>query len=116
MRPIICFTLRSRSGELSRPRKYFCATMFVAVCDQNFGNSTLRCSKAGPSLPGMSASLSSHSISSNGSRPGIVKKRLGATLASSAMTTFSNSASTSVTSAAFFVVAIIALPGTSCGF
>jgi len=23
-----------------RPRKYFCATMFVAVCDQNFGNST----------------------------------------------------------------------------
>ena len=37
-RPIICFTLRSRSGEVMRPRKYFCATMFVAVCDQNFGN------------------------------------------------------------------------------
>ena len=36
-----------------RPRKYFWATMFVAVCDQNFGNSTSFCSKAGPSLPGM---------------------------------------------------------------
>ena len=31
---------RSRSGEDMRPRKYFCATMLVAVCDQNFGNST----------------------------------------------------------------------------
>src|SRR5437667_375438 len=35
-----------------RPRKYFCATMLVAVCDQNLGNSTFFCSKAGPSLPG----------------------------------------------------------------
>src|SRR5439155_1055011 len=52
-----------------RPRKYFCATMFVAVCDQNFGNSTSFCSKAGPSLPGISASRVSHSISSNGTRP-----------------------------------------------
>ena len=51
-RPTICLTLRSRSGELSRPRKYFCATMFVAVCDQKRGNSTFRCSKAGPSFPG----------------------------------------------------------------
>ena len=72
-RPIICLTLRSRSGEDMRPRKYFCATMFVAVCDQNFGNSTSFCSKTGPSLPGMKAVRSSHSISSNGSRPGIVK-------------------------------------------
>ena len=36
-----------------RPRKYFWATMFVAVCDQNFGNSTSFCSNAGLSLPGM---------------------------------------------------------------
>jgi hypothetical protein len=49
--------------------------MLVAVCDQNFGNSTPRCSKAGPSRPGMIASRVSHSISSNGSRPEIVKKR-----------------------------------------
>ena len=72
-RPIICLTLRSRSGEPMRPRKYFCATMFVAVCDQNFGNSTPFCSKTGLSLPGMKASRVSHSTSSNGSRPGIVK-------------------------------------------
>src|SRR5437667_6142 len=38
-----------------RPRKYFCATMFVAVCDQNLGNSTPFCSKAGLSLPGLLA-------------------------------------------------------------
>ena len=56
-----------------RPRKYFCATMFVAVCDQNFGNSTFFCSNAGLSLPGMKASRTSQSTSSNGSRPGIVK-------------------------------------------
>ena len=72
-RPIICLTDVSRSGELMRPRKYFWATMFVAVCDQNFGNSTPFCSKTGRSLPGISASRSSHSISSNGSRPWIVK-------------------------------------------
>jgi hypothetical protein len=56
-----------------RPRKYFCATMFVAVCDQSFGNSTSFCSKAGPSLPGMKPWRSSHSIASNGSTPGTVK-------------------------------------------
>jgi hypothetical protein len=72
-RPIICFTLDSRSGELIRPRKYFWATMFVAVCDQKRGNSTPFCSKAGLSLPGMCASRTSHSTSSKGSRPGIVK-------------------------------------------
>ena len=63
-----------------RPRKYFCATMFVAVCDQNFGNSTPFCSKTGLSLPGISASRISHSTSSNGSRPGIVNRRLRTTL------------------------------------
>ena len=72
-RPIIWRTERSRSGEDMRPRKYFWATMFVAVCDQNLGNSTPFWSNAGLSLPGMKASRVSHSISSNGSRPGIVK-------------------------------------------
>src|SRR3954471_13720128 len=72
-RPIICLTLDSRSGELILPLKYFCATMLVAVCDQNFGNSTLFWSNAGLSLPGMKASRISHSTSSNGSRPGMVK-------------------------------------------
>jgi hypothetical protein len=72
-RPIIWRTERSRSGEVIRPRKYFCATMLVAVCDQNFGNSTSFCSKTGLSLPGMNASRVSHSISSKGSRPGMVK-------------------------------------------
>ena len=91
-RPIICFTLVSRSGEPILPLKYFCATMFVAVCDQNFGNSTSFWSKAGLSLPGMKASRSSHSTSSNGSRPGIVKKRSTPTLASSSTTVFTTSA------------------------
>ena len=54
--------------------------MFVAVCDQNLGNSTSFWSKTGLSLPGMKASRSSHSTSSNGSRPGIVKKRSTPTL------------------------------------
>jgi hypothetical protein len=75
-----------------RPRKYFWATMFVAVCDQNFGNSTSRCSNTGPLLPGMSASRVSHSISSNGSRPGIVKYRGGAMFAVSSRTLLTISA------------------------
>ena len=45
-RPIICLTERSRAGELSCPRKYFWATMFVAFCDHVLGNSTSVCSKA----------------------------------------------------------------------
>ena len=63
IRPIICLTELSRSGLDIRPRKYFCATMFVAVCDQNFGNSTFFCSNAGPFFPGMWAPRTSHSIS-----------------------------------------------------
>ena len=39
-RETICLTERSRVGESSWPRKYFWATMFVAFCDQVFGNST----------------------------------------------------------------------------
>ena len=94
-RPIICLTLRSRSGDAMRPRKYFWATMFVAVCDQNFGNSTSRCSKTGAPLPGINASRVSHSISSKGSRPGIVKNRRGATLAVSSTTVLTTSATSS---------------------
>src|SRR3954466_12125909 len=39
-RATICLTERSRVGESSCPRKYFWATMLVAFCDQDFGNST----------------------------------------------------------------------------
>ena len=52
-RPIIWRTELSRSGEDMRPRKYFWATMFVEVCDQNLGNSTPFWSNTGLSLPGM---------------------------------------------------------------
>ena len=48
-----CLTECSRSGLPRSRRKYFCATTFVASCDQNFGTSTLRCSKAtSPALAG----------------------------------------------------------------
>src|SRR5215210_3191244 len=57
-----------------RPRKYFWATMLVAFCDQLFGNSTPRCSKAGFSGSPMTASRISHSIASNGLVPGAVKR------------------------------------------
>ncbi len=52
--------------------------MFVAFCDHETGNSTSRCSKAlPPSLKlGMTASRVSHSTSSNGWRPSVVKYRL----------------------------------------
>ena len=71
-REIICLTELSRSGEPSRPRKYFCATMLVAFWDQVFGNSTPRCSKAGLEGSPMMASRSSHSTSSKGWTPGVV--------------------------------------------
>ena len=44
-RPTSWRTLDSRSGVFSLPWKYLLATMFVAVCDQLLGTSTLRCSK-----------------------------------------------------------------------
>src|SRR3954470_10553278 len=69
-RPIICLTDDSRSGVPMRPRKYFWATMFVAFCDQVFGNSTSSCSK----LP-TDAVRSSHSTVSNGSCPAVVNLR-----------------------------------------
>src|SRR3712207_3398266 len=69
-RPIICLTDDSRSGEPMRPRKYFCATMFVAFCDHVFGNSTPFCSK-----PPTDAVRVSHSTVEKGSMPGLVKRR-----------------------------------------
>src|SRR5207237_6372937 len=65
--------------------------MLVAVCDQNFGNSTPRCSNAGPLRPGIRASRVSHSISSKGSRPGIVKKRRTPRRAPSSVTVLTTS-------------------------
>src|SRR6266511_485473 len=64
-RSIICRTLRSRCGEPSLPRKYLDATTFLAVCDQKEGTSTSFCSNTLPPSPGMTASRSSHSISSD---------------------------------------------------
>src|SRR5438874_6254798 len=107
-RPTICFTLDSRSGELIRPRKYFWATMFVAVCDQNFGNSTPRCSNAGPLRPGIRASRVSHSISSKGSRPGIVKKRRTPRRAPSSVTVLTTS---SVVGSVVFCCSTLAMAG-----
>jgi hypothetical protein len=73
-RATICLTERSRSGVPRVPRKYFCTTTLVAVCDQLLGNSTCRCSKNTlPSAPLITASRSSHSSSSNGSTPSRVK-------------------------------------------
>src|SRR2546423_15140926 len=69
-RPIICLTDDSRSGESSRPRKYFCVTMFVAFCDQVAGNSTPSCLK-----PPTSALRISHSTVEKGSTPASVKCR-----------------------------------------
>src|SRR4051812_31747499 len=109
-RPIICLTEDSRSGDPILPLKYFCATMLVAVCDQNFGNSTDFWSNTGLSLPGMKASRSSHSTSSNGSRPGIVKKRSTPTEAASFSTTFTTSSAVIGTLADAFVDAMCLLP------
>ena len=56
----------SRCGVPSVPRKYFWATMFVALSDHVTGNSTSRCSKA--TVPSfqfvMRASRRSHTTSS----------------------------------------------------
>src|SRR5581483_3120749 len=84
--------------------------MFVAVCDQNFGNSTLRCSNAGPFRPGIRASRVSHSISSNGSRPGMVKKRRTPRRAPSSVTVFTTSVSVISVVVSCFTVAIEPLP------
>src|SRR6478609_6714459 len=49
--------------------------MLVAFCDQLFGNSTPRCSKAGLSGLPIIASRISHSISSKGWAPGEENRR-----------------------------------------
>jgi hypothetical protein len=73
-RPTIVRTELSRCGVPSVPRKYFCTTTLVAVCDQVLGNSTPRCSKNTlPSAPLITASRNSHSTVSNGSTPWRVK-------------------------------------------
>ena len=69
-REIICLTERSRVGDVSWPRKYFWATMLVAFCDQLLGNSTCSCLK-----PPTAAVRDSHSTSSNGCVPAVVKRR-----------------------------------------
>jgi hypothetical protein len=76
-RSIMWRTERSRAGVPSGPRKYFCATMLVALSDQVAGNSTPRCSKA--TVPSrqfvITASRCSHAISSYGWTPSVVKRR-----------------------------------------
>src|SRR3954454_18837347 len=69
-REIICLTERSRVGELSCPRKYFWATMLVAFCDHDFGNST----SSWWNEP-TAAVRDSHSTLSNGCTPGRVNRR-----------------------------------------
>src|SRR5580700_691826 len=66
----------SRSGVPTLPCRYFEATMLVAVMDQSLGTSTSFCSKI--TLPWASviwARRRSHSSSSQGETPGLVKKR-----------------------------------------
>src|SRR5487761_417293 len=76
-RPTNCLTLDSRSSDSILPWKYFEATIFVAVIDQSFGTSTLRCSKMVlPFSFWIEAVHISHSISSKGWTPGLVNRRL----------------------------------------
>src|SRR3989442_1779794 len=75
-RPISSLTERSRFGVPICPRKYFEATTLVAICDQNLGNSTSRCSKTTwPFSFEMTAVRRSHSTSSNGFAPARVNTR-----------------------------------------
>src|ERR1700742_4470574 len=74
-RETICLTLRSRVGESIFPRKYFWATMLVAFCDHDFGNSTPRCSNAGLAGSPITASRISHSIWSKGCTPAVENLR-----------------------------------------
>ena len=79
-RVIICRTLTSRSGVPLFPRKYFCTTILVAVCDQSFGISTPFCSKIVlPFSLVIFASLISHATWSYGCPPSFVQRRVHAT-------------------------------------
>src|SRR5437667_6275766 len=76
-RVMSCRTPDSRSGVPIFPCRYFEATMLVAVMDQSLGTSTFFCSKIGaPCASVMSAVRSSHSTSSYGDTPALVKNRL----------------------------------------
>src|SRR2546421_7321895 len=44
-REMTCLTLVSRRGDPRGPRKYLLTTTLVAICDQDTGTSTSRCSK-----------------------------------------------------------------------
>jgi hypothetical protein len=67
-------TLASRSGAPSWPRKYFEATMFVAVWLQVAGTSMSCCSKTGcPFSSLITAERRSQVTSSKGCRPAVVK-------------------------------------------
>src|SRR5712691_2649333 len=75
-RAISCRTEVSRSGVFGLPWKYFEATMFVAVCDQDFGTSTLSWRKiVWPFSLAISAVRRSHSTASNGETLPAVKNR-----------------------------------------
>src|SRR5712691_6377860 len=66
----------SRSGVPSVPCRYLLATILVAVTDQSFGTSTSFCSKIGLPLASVIRAVRfSHSISSYGETPSLVKKR-----------------------------------------
>src|SRR5437764_701555 len=74
-RVMSCRTPVSRSGVPIFPCRYFEATMLVAVMDQSLGTSTFFCSKMGaPCASVISAVRSSHSTSSYGDTPALVKK------------------------------------------
>src|SRR5690606_2293001 len=72
-----CLRLHSRCGVPTAPRKYLLATIWVAFIDQAAGNSTPFCSKlTDPSRQlVMTMSRRSHSTSSYGCTPGVVKMR-----------------------------------------
>src|SRR5699024_10827604 len=76
-RSISCLRLFSRLGDPTAPRKYLLATMFVALTDQNSGNSTPRCSKfTDPSRQlVITTSRRSQVTSSYGCTPGVVYTR-----------------------------------------
>src|SRR5262245_42913117 len=60
-------TESSRSGDPTRPWKYFWTTMFVAVCDHDFGTSTFFCSKmTSPFSEVIAAVRNSHSTAPYG--------------------------------------------------
>src|ERR1700710_2474328 len=72
-----CLSDHSRTGVPTAPRKYLLVTMLEALTDQEFGNSTPRCSKL--TVPSrqlvMTTSRRSQVTSSYGWTPAVVKTR-----------------------------------------